>query len=118
LLLIGVDLLLVVCDRLLIRGILRLVSSDALSVGLSGFVVGLNVLSDADSYTLRIYGFWFYSNASGRLQGAGYQLGSEVVLPSIRNDRFGLCLTQKRVSSEWSFLSETSREDEYDWRGD
>jgi hypothetical protein len=74
--------------------------------------------NDADSYTLRIYSFWFYSNASGGTQGAGHQLGSEVVLPCIRSDRFGLYLTQKGASLEWSFLSAASREDERDRLGD
>jgi hypothetical protein len=53
--------------------------------------------NDADSYTLRIYRFWFYSKASGGMQCAGDELGSEVVLPCIRSDRFGLYLTQKRA---------------------
>ena len=74
--------------------------------------------NDADSYTLRIYGFWFYPNASGGTQGAGHELGSEVVLPSTRSERFGLYLTQKRAASEWSFLSDASREDERDRLGD
>jgi hypothetical protein len=74
--------------------------------------------NDLDSHTLRIYGFWFHSNASGGTQGTGYQLGSEVVLPSVRSDRFGLYLTQKRASSGWSFLSDASRQEERDRLGD